>query len=499
MPSEGSVSRLPLVRKFSYGVGHVLNDLCASMWFTYLLIFYHQVLGMDNILAGNLLLLGQVADALATPFVGYESDRLNGCFGYGKRKSWHLLGSICVAASFIFVFSPELGVDPLTYVVGKDYTSLVYYAPFIVIFQFGWASTQISHLSLIPSLSNSEQEKLGLNSIRYAFTVIANLAVYLLAWFLLTQDLGTAATDSLTSADYLNLAIIVIATGALFSLIFHVGTKESIQATDERELMNSTRRQMRVLSWLKTAQFYTVALLYMSTRLIVNISQVYLSMYLTETLMLSKTYIAIVPLVIYIMGFLITFPIKFLSKKAGKKVIYFLGLLCIIGACTWFYFLHEDTPHRKYLVMGASALNGIGGSTVLVISLSLTADLIDGNTESAAFVYGAMSFTDKLANGLAVQIIQIAHPCKATACCPACSPFYRDIMSFVPAGCAVTAFIALLLIRPRKTEYTYDERVERSDSPNLVTNESNSINEPTETSSLIPQRSDSPKLVKSAR
>ena len=26
-----------------YGVGHVLNDLCASMWFTYLLLFYHKV------------------------------------------------------------------------------------------------------------------------------------------------------------------------------------------------------------------------------------------------------------------------------------------------------------------------------------------------------------------------------------------------------------------------------------------------------------------------
>ena len=36
----------------------------------------------------------QVADALATPFVGYESDRINGFCGYGKRKSWHLLGKL---------------------------------------------------------------------------------------------------------------------------------------------------------------------------------------------------------------------------------------------------------------------------------------------------------------------------------------------------------------------------------------------------------------------
>ena len=31
--------------------------------------------------------------------------------------------------------------------------------------------------------------------------------------------------------------------------------------------------------------------------------------------------------------------------------------------------------------------------------------------ETGAFVYGAMSFTDKLSNGVAVQLIQIFHPC----------------------------------------------------------------------------------------
>lgn len=30
---------------------------------------------------------------------------------------------------------------------------------------------------------------------------------------------------------------------------------------------------------------------------------------------------------------------------------------------------------------------------------------------SGAFVYGAMSFTDKMANGLAVMAIQNLHPC----------------------------------------------------------------------------------------
>jgi hypothetical protein len=50
--------------------------------------------------------------------------------------------------------------------------------------------------------------------------------------------------------------------------------------------------------------------------------------------------------------------------------------------------------------------SGAGSSVMLVTSLSITADLIGPNTESGAFVYGAMSFIDKLSNGVAVTVIQ---------------------------------------------------------------------------------------------
>lgn len=33
---------------------------------------------------------------------------------------------------------------------------------------------------------------------------------------------------------------------------------------------------------------------------------------------------------------------------------------------------------------------------------------------SSAFVYGIMSFTDKLSNGIAIQVIQLLHPCKGS-------------------------------------------------------------------------------------
>ncbi|KAF7237130.1 Major facilitator superfamily domain-containing protein 12 [Varanus komodoensis] len=172
---------LPLRARLSYSVGHFLNDLCASMWFTYLLVYFHSVLGFSTTHAGALLLAGQVADGICTPLVGYEADQAGGCGRYGRRKSWHLTGTISVLLSFPFIFSPCLGCSRNT----PEWASLVYFIPFVIIFQFGWAATQISHLSLIPELVTSDHEKVELTAFRYAFTVVANITVYGLAWLLL--------------------------------------------------------------------------------------------------------------------------------------------------------------------------------------------------------------------------------------------------------------------------------------------------------------------------
>lgn len=204
--------------------------------------------------------------------------------------------------------------------------------------------------------------------------------------------------------------------------------------------------------WLKQPSFYQVALLYMSTRLIVNLSQTYISMYLINTLGLPKKFIATIPLVMYVSGFLSSFIMKPVSKRIGKSLTYFVGLLLIMAFSYW-VLLDARMGQQIY---GAAVLLGAGSATILVISLAMTAELIADQTQSGAFVYGAMSFTDKLANGVAVMVIQAMHPCHTVVCCPACVWFYHYIMVIVTGGVAVVAALALcsiliwpIRIRPR--------------------------------------------------
>ncbi|KAM9174215.1 major facilitator superfamily domain-containing protein 12 isoform 3-T3 [Mergus octosetaceus] len=409
---------LPLRARLSFAAGHFLNDLCASLWFTYLLLYLHAVLGYSHRLAGGLLLAGQVADGLCTPLLGYEADRSAGCGRYGRRKSWHLAGTTCVLVSFPFIFSPCLGCKENT----PQWAAFIYYLPFIVIFQFGWAATQISHLSLIPELVTSDHEKVELTAFRYAFTVMANITVYGLAWLLLNLQVDQPErTEHLGIQDvpvFRNLSLIVVGLGAVFSLIFHLGTKEkpyplgSLPQPESTPLLQKEpTRCLRPLlawkDWLLEPAFYQVAVLYMATRLIVNLSQTYIAMYLTNSLLLPKKYIATIPLVLYVSGFLSSFLMKPVNKWIGRNLTYFVGILVILAFASWVTL----TRTMGVEIYGAAALLGAGSATILVTSLSMTADLIGTNTHSGAFVYGAMSFTDKMANGLAVMAIQNLHPC----------------------------------------------------------------------------------------
>ncbi|XP_038285072.1 major facilitator superfamily domain-containing protein 12 isoform X2 [Canis lupus familiaris] len=366
--------------------------------------------------------------------------------------------TVCVLLSFPFIFSPCLGCGPAT----PEWAALLYYGPFIVIFQFGWAATQIAHLSLIPELATNDHEKVELTALRYAFTVVANITVYAAAWFLLhlqgspNVEMARDASDQLGIQDvqvFQNLSLLVIGVGAVFSLLFHLGTREGrrpqVEEPDEnRPLLAPTTARPLLLwrHWLREPAFYQVGLLYMSTRLIVNLSQTYIAMYLTYSLSLPKKFIATIPLVMYLSGFCSSFLMKPVNKCIGRNLTYFTGLLVILAFAAWVAL----ADRLGMAVYAAAVLLGSGCATILVTSLAMTADLIGPHTHSGAFVYGAMSFSDKVANGLAVMAIQSLYPCSLEICCRACMGFYRWVMVAATGGVGVAATLCLcsLLIWP---------------------------------------------------
>lgn len=104
---------------------------------------------------------GQIVDAVMTPIFGILVDR------YCKKKIWHVVGSVMVTLSFPVIFGG--------FVSSSDHATIamLLYIASITIFQTGWAAVQISHLSMIPSLTNSVLGRADLTAIRCAICVIS--------------------------------------------------------------------------------------------------------------------------------------------------------------------------------------------------------------------------------------------------------------------------------------------------------------------------------------
>jgi len=338
----------------------------------------------------------------------------------------------------------------------------MYYSAFAVVFQFGWACTQISHLALIPVLTSCQNERTGLTAIRYGMTVASNIAVYVVAWFFLGQC-SEVELSVLDKDKFRNIMLVVIGLGSLTSLSFHLSVKEQtdlnpLPGSGYEEINGDLHRAvlvqpMGVKDWFKEPQFYQVAGVYMCTRLFVNLSQAYLPLYIQESLQMESKYVAIIPLVMYCSGFVTSFLMKRLNRKAGRKVTYLLGSLVGMASAAWVFFGGDrqgeaDVFFKTYGIFFAAALYGLAGSTVLITSLSLTAELISANTDSAAFVYGAMSFTDKVSNGLAVMVIQHYIPC--LKCCVTCKWYFRDVLFYATGGAALLGLLFLFTLAPSK-------------------------------------------------
>lgn len=155
--------------------------------------------------------------------------------------------------------------------------------------------------------------------------------------------------------------------------------------------------------WLGNRFFYQVGLIYMCTRLVMNVSQTLLSFYLLDALLLPQSSITIVPLVLYVAQLAATVCMKRINNYFGRKLAYTVGAAFIAVASVAMLFLKSSFP---YLIFPAIVSLGIGCAITTVISVQMQADMLGVNTASAAFVYGCHSFTDKLSNGVAIFVVQ---------------------------------------------------------------------------------------------
>lgn len=421
-----------IATKFAYALGHIFNDLAAAMWFSYTLIYLQRVALLEPIAAGALLLLGQIVDAFMTPIFGFLVDR------YCKKKIWHIVGSVMVSLAFPMIFGGF--AQPST--MGL----MILYVASITVFQTGWAAVQISHLSMIPSLTNSLLARADLTAIRYSAQVGAAVVVFAVTWIVLpAREENVVKLDQQDIHKFRKIVLVLTGVGVTTSTLFHVLLKGSLlenkppskpnieDASGNIDAMRGNR-----LSWIGTSILLRVAMLYVASRLFITLATVYLPLYIEESDIDGKEALATVPLVSYVSSFIAALLLKYINKSCGTKICYLLGALIGIVAAV----VTEFAGNNVNIIYTVAVLIGAGSSITMVTALSVTAELIGPRTERSAIVYSIVTFLDKIVTGLIVIIIE-RWRCNDAQLCP---NYNRDSLAIVCAASMTLGLMTLISV-----------------------------------------------------
>lgn len=158
--------KLNIKQRFSCGVGSVLNEIFRQMFISFTIIFFMQVIRLPASQAGLALLIGQVSDAILSPVTGYLGDRVQipvVSKKIGRRKSWHLVGTIMMACGTPLLFNRCLVCTDFPDI---SWLPAVYYICIVVVVCMSYNIVEINHLSITYSAADTIQEGTVLNAIR---------------------------------------------------------------------------------------------------------------------------------------------------------------------------------------------------------------------------------------------------------------------------------------------------------------------------------------------
>ncbi|XKL66253.1 hypothetical protein PGB90_009673 [Kerria lacca] len=332
-------------QKFSFGLGHVINDVSSALWFSYALIFLQIIVNLQPTVSASLFFVGQLVDSVATPFIGVLIDK------YSTKKKWNALGVILIVISFPFIFH-----------VWKDISWRIIpnYAFAIIIFQVGWATIQISHLSLIPEMTALLEERADLTTLRYVVYVCSNIVIYVMAFFIL-QESKINSINVIEPSDSWKFEVVAIL--AVFIGIFCSITFQYLLRTPPIRNKNETNQNLR--TWKKfssiccSPNLFLLALIYTSSRMFQVLNFVYIPFFINETNVRNSGILALAPFFSFIASLIVSLGLNFLGRLYcnNNKVLFTAGTLFSLLNCVSIY-LNPDEFDDSTFIYIASVLCG---------------------------------------------------------------------------------------------------------------------------------------------
>lgn len=198
--------KLTFMTKLAYGAGDLGPAITANVLVFFLLYFFTQVAGLPPGLAGSILMVGKIADAINDPIIGMWSDRADS--PWGRRLPWMFFGAIPFCLLFILQWIvPEFSSNDTL----NDWFLFAYYLLIGILFNIAFTAVNLPYTALTPELTQDYDERTSLNSFRFAFSLGGSILSLILAGII-----TNTYPDRLQQHFILGVTMAIVATIPIF-------------------------------------------------------------------------------------------------------------------------------------------------------------------------------------------------------------------------------------------------------------------------------------------
>ena len=430
--------KLNFTTKLAYGSGDMGPAITANILVFFLLYFFTNVAGLPAGMAGSILAIGKIGDAINDPIAGILSDRTR--TKWGRRIPWMLFGTIPFGLFFFLQWLvPQFSSDPNT----NNWYLFAYYIIIATLFNLAYTAVNLPYTALTPELTQDYNERTNLNSFRFAFSIGGSILSLILATFIfqaypnepVRQYFVLGLSSSIISMvailwstfriqergaePLLNqqlkkiLGFILTATGIVFLIVgiyrilnsvagigvygvlgillglqitsfgitlilakteSHLCDREAIEHRNQAQTVPNIPLKEQLKIAFSNQPFLYVIGIYLCCWLAVQLTASILIYYVVNWMGMEEATFPIVAIAVQGTALVMLFVWKFVSAKVGKKAVFYIGTAIWIVAQAGLFLLQPGQIVGLYLL---ASMAGIGVSVAYLIPWSMIPDVIE--------------------------------------------------------------------------------------------------------------------------
>ncbi len=405
-----ATGKVPNSVKLAFGLGELGPAMAGSTMIFFLMVFLTDVAGLNPALAGSVLLVGKVWDAVNDPLIGWLADKTRS--KWGRRLPWMLWSAL----PFALLFALQWWVPPYGFEgEARQWALFFHFVAISLLFNTAYTALSLPYSALLPELSHDYDERSRLAGFRMAASLAGSVGGLLLALAVFAALEGQSSQVQFAIYGVVVAVVGLVSVGVCLVGIWRTAvaadaarlaeTKALAQASGRQSEKLPLSRQLGIV--FANRPFLLVCCIYLCSWLALQFTATILPYYVTSWMGLKKTDFQLVALVVQTTALLLIPLWGWATVRLGKKAVYFAGMAFWIVAQFGLLFL---MPGQAALMFTLAILAGIGVSVCYLIPNAMLPDVIEldemeTNQRREGIFFGFFVFLQKSALALGTFIV----------------------------------------------------------------------------------------------